>query len=238
MVNFIKKIIFKIMYGPRSDSDSFIKYLRKRGCKIGESCFFYSPRTMSIDSVRTDWISIGKYTKITSGVTILAHDYSSSVLVGTHNEILLAGGSHATIGENCFIGMNAVIMPGRHVGNNCIIGTGAVVTIDVPDNMVVAGNPAKVIMTVDEFYQKRKNRYLNDAKRNVLHFYEQNGRYPKTQELYGFALLYLERTEKNFNKYFSNYLSNDNNKNDNKKCFFNTKPIFDSYDDFIDFCKD
>ena len=236
IVKLIKRIIFKIMYGPRSDSNSFIKHLRKRGCNIGENCCFYSPRTTLIDSVRTDWISIGKYTKITSGVVILAHDYSHSVLVGVHNEILLGGGYHTTIGENCFIGMNAIIMPGVHIGNNCIVGTGAVVTKDIPDNMVVAGNPAKIIMNIDEFYEKRKKKYLNDAKRNVMHYYKKNGSYPNTQELYGFALLYLERTEDNFIKYFSNYLNNDNNSNDIRKSFFNTNPIFDSYESFIDFC--
>ena len=231
----LKKILSKMLYGHKSDSDSFIAYLRKRGCSIGDGCKFYSPRTTTID-IRTDWISIGRNTKITSGVVILAHDYSSSVLVHTHNEILLAGGKQTTIGDNCFIGVNAIIMPGKHIGNNCIIGSGAVITTDIPDNVVVAGNPAKVIMTIDEYYHKRKKCYLLDAKRNVRHYYEKHSCYPSSNELAGFALLYMERSEENYNKYFSSYLTIDNDVEDIKKCFFETKPLFESYEDFINFC--
>ncbi len=61
-----------------------------------------------------------------------------------------------TIGDNCFIGMHSIIMPGVSVGDNSIVGAGSVVTHDVPPNSVVAGNPAKVIKSVDELIQKRK----------------------------------------------------------------------------------
>ena len=231
----MKRMLSKIIYGHKSNSDTFIAYLRKHGCDIGEGCKFYSPRTTIVDN-RTDFISIGKNTKIAAGAVILAHDYSTSVLVHTHNEILLAGGKYTTIGDNCFIGVNAVIMPGKHIGNNCIIGTGAVVTSDVPDNVVVAGNPAKVIMTIDEYYQKRKKSYLDDARRNVRHYFKRYNRYPSTKELVGFALLYMERSEENYQKYFSTYLTKDNDAEDVKKCFFETEPMFDSYKAFIEFC--
>lgn len=237
MLKRIKKLTSKLLYGPKCDSDSFIKYLRAHGCDIGEGCRFYSPRTTTID-VRMDWISIGKNAKITSGVVILAHDYSPSVLIHTHHKILLAGGKKTTIGDNCFIGVNAIIMPGRQIGNNCIIGTGAVVTTDIPDNVVVAGNPARVIMTIDEFFRKREKEYLDDAKRNVQHFIEKYHRKPQPRELSGFYLLYLKRSESNFKKYFSDYLVRNNDPEDIKKCFFESEPMFDSYADFIKYCVD
>lgn len=235
MMKIIKKLLGTLLYGPKYDSVSFVKYLRKHGCDIGEGCHFYSPRTTTVD-IRTDWISIGKNTKIASGVVILAHDYSPSVLIHTHNELLLAGGKQTTIGENCFIGTNAIILPGRQIGNNCIIGAGSIVTSNIPDNMVVAGNPAKQIMHVDEFYQKKKNSYLNDAKQNVLHFIKKHNHIPTLDELNGFFPLFLERKESNFNKYFSSQLIKDNDLDDLKKSFFHTNSIFDSYSDFIDFC--
>lgn len=49
-------------------------------------------------------------------------------------------------------------MPGCHIGKNCIIGTGSVVTKDIPDNCVVAGNPARVISSLSEFYNRKKRR--------------------------------------------------------------------------------
>ena len=48
------------------------------------------------------------------------------------------------IGDDVWIGRRVMIMPGVHIGNHCIIGAGSVVTKDVPDWAVVAGNPATV----------------------------------------------------------------------------------------------
>ncbi|UTH14928.1 sugar O-acetyltransferase [Macrococcus equipercicus] len=52
------------------------------------------------------------------------------------------------IGHNCWIGGRAVINPGVTIGDNCVIASGAVVTNDVPDNVVVAGVPARVIQVI------------------------------------------------------------------------------------------
>jgi len=58
-------------------------------------------------------------------------------------------GKPVTIGDNVWIGGRAVINPGVRIGNNAVIASGAVVTKDVPDNVVVGGNPAKVIKQID-----------------------------------------------------------------------------------------
>ena len=54
-----------------------------------------------------------------------------------------------TFGNNVWIGGGAIINPGITVGNNVIIASGAVITKDVPDNVVVGGNPAKVIKQLE-----------------------------------------------------------------------------------------
>jgi maltose O-acetyltransferase len=58
-------------------------------------------------------------------------------------------GKPVTIGNNVWIGGSAIINPGVNVGNNVVIASGAVVTKDVPDNVVVGGNPAKVIKQLE-----------------------------------------------------------------------------------------
>mgnify|MGYP002627478778 FL=1 len=49
------------------------------------------------------------------------------------------------IGNNVIVGINSIILPGVRVGSHVVIGAGSVVTKDVPDHCIVAGNPAKVI---------------------------------------------------------------------------------------------
>ncbi|MBR4263926.1 MAG: acyltransferase [Paludibacteraceae bacterium] len=86
-------------------------------------------------SINPKGIHIGDRTWIARGAIILSHDYCRSIITDTY------------IGNDCLIGINSIIMPGVHIGNQVIIGGGAVVTKDVPDNSIVAGNPAKVIKT-------------------------------------------------------------------------------------------
>ena len=54
------------------------------------------------------------------------------------------------IGDNVWIGGNAVILPGVHIGNNTVIGAGSVVSRDIPDSVIAAGNPCKVIRKITE----------------------------------------------------------------------------------------
>ncbi len=64
------------------------------------------------------------------------------------------------IGDNVWIGGNVVINPGITIGHNSVIGSGSVVTKDIPDHVIAAGNPCKVIRSITEedkrYYFKRK----------------------------------------------------------------------------------
>lgn len=57
-------------------------------------------------------------------------------------------GIEITIGDNVWIGGNTVVCPGVHIGNNVVIGAGSVVTKDIPDWVVAAGNPCKIIRKI------------------------------------------------------------------------------------------
>ncbi|MCM1541240.1 MAG: sugar O-acetyltransferase [Blautia sp.] len=59
-------------------------------------------------------------------------------------------GIPVTIGNNVWIGGSAVILPGITIGDNAVVGAGSVVTKDIPDNMIVAGNPAKIIREITD----------------------------------------------------------------------------------------
>lgn len=94
---------------------------------------------------------------------ILTHGYDWSVLKGKFGEVLGSAGK-VTIGDNCFIGMNTVILKGTTIGNNTIIGAGSVVTGgEYPSDCVLAGNPARVICSLDEYREKRQKAQLSEA---------------------------------------------------------------------------
>lgn len=78
-------------------------------------------------------VHVGAWSYVAFDVRMLTHDRTRGLYLDTY------------IGENCFIGGRSLILPGVRIGNNCVIGAGSVITRDVPDNCIAAGNPARVI---------------------------------------------------------------------------------------------
>lgn len=83
---------------------------------------------------------------------------------------LLEYGIPVTIGDNCWIGGNAVICPGVNIGEGAVIGAGSVVTKDVPKNVIAAGNPCRVIREItdgDKKYYFKNREFDEEALREV-----------------------------------------------------------------------
>jgi len=113
-----------------------VSYARMRGYDIHPSVIL--ERKLHLDRLYPTGIHIGENTLVASGVTILSHDHCKRV---SGNPIL----ADTYIGKRCFIAVNATILPGIRIGNEVIVGAGAVVSRDVPSNVIVAGNPAKIV---------------------------------------------------------------------------------------------
>ena len=168
------------------------KYLRMNGISVGNNTIFYSPGSITIDVQRPHMISIGDYCKITSGVIILAHDYSRSVLCNLPQYGNVGEAKVTTIGNNVFIGMNSIILMGSEIGNNTIVGAGSVVSGQFPDNVVICGNPAKPVCSLDEFYKKRKSQEVESANLFKRRYKEKYGKDPTVTEMTNaFSWLYL-----------------------------------------------
>jgi maltose O-acetyltransferase len=79
-------------------------------------------------------------------------------------------GKKITIGDNVWIGGNAVVNPGVTIGNNTIIGSGSVVTKDIPDNVIAAGNPCKIIREITNedkvYWEEEQQKYWAEVKVN------------------------------------------------------------------------
>lgn len=173
-------------------SEDMVRWLKICGVEIGEGCKFYRPSSMLIDTNKPASLKIGNYVKVTSHVKILAHDYSYSVLRRAYGD-LIDKYALTVIGDNVFIGVNSVILPGAHIGNNVIIGAGSVVSGDIPDNVVVAGNPAKVIRQLKDHYEHSKNGWRGEARKQYLLLKDYYGRRPTVTEMGNFYPLFTER---------------------------------------------
>ena len=101
-----------------------------------------------IDTLIPQFVEIGDNFVSAPGSIILAHDASLFKHTGYYRI------EKTKIGNDVFLGANAVVLPGISIGDGAIIGAGAIVTKDVLSNTVVAGNPAKFICTVQEYIQK------------------------------------------------------------------------------------
>ena len=155
----VKKLPRKCVYGAAENSISYVAALRKIGISIGDGTIFYDPTTTTIDTQNPKLLKIGNNVRITKGVTILTHDYSWSVLSGVYGECL-GGIGKVIIGDNVFIGVNAIVLKGVKIGENVIIGAGSVVSNNCDSNSVYAGVPARKICSLEQFYQKKKE-HLN-----------------------------------------------------------------------------
>lgn len=132
-----------------------IKYARNLGVRVGDRCKI--DRTVEFDS-EPYLIEIGNHTHVTNGVRFITHDGGVWTIRALYG--LKDGGlpGPIKIGDNCFIGNNAAIMPNVTIGNNCIIGYGSIVTHNIPDNEIWAGIPARRIESIEEYWEKNKDR--------------------------------------------------------------------------------
>lgn len=93
----------------------------------------------------------------------MMHGADWYVLRHLYGEVIALFGK-VKIGYNIFFGISTVILKGVKIGNNCIFGACSVVSKDIPLNSVAVGNPARDMCSIEEYYQKRKREYLDEAK--------------------------------------------------------------------------
>ena len=143
-------IIFNILKKIR------IKKWIKDGAIIGKN--FKIERNSYLDSSFPWLIEIGDNVTIAPDVLILSHDGSTKSVVG------YSKCGNVIIGNNVFIGAKSVILPNTKIGNNVIIGSNSVISGEVPDNVVIAGSPAKILMDTNQFKIKHEEKIMMGKK--------------------------------------------------------------------------
>lgn len=140
------------------------------GCFIRENVTIEDNAVIMMGAVINIGAEIGAGTMIDMGAVLggraivgkNSHIGAGAVLAGV---IEPASADPVRIGDNVLVGANAVVIEGVQVGNGSVVAAGAIVTKDVPENVVVAGVPARVIKEIDAKTQQKTA--LEDALRNL-----------------------------------------------------------------------
>lgn len=128
-----------------------VKYLKKLGAKIGNNVIIEGPVSVTEGFL----LEIGDNCNLSTNVSFFTHDGSNTVLehLGYSKPGYRKYGK-ITLGSNVFVGAKSMFLPGVTISDNVIIGAGSVVTKSFPSNVVIAGSPAKIICTLEEFKEK------------------------------------------------------------------------------------
>lgn len=141
-MNGLKKLLYRIR------GDYTTEQLIEMGMKVGKN--FGRLNGVILDPSHCWLIEIGDNVTLAPRVHILCHDASTKVHLG-YTKI-----GKVKIGDNVFIGTESVVLPNVTIGNNVIVGANSTVTKNIPDGMVAAGNPARIICTLDEYLERQK----------------------------------------------------------------------------------
>lgn len=230
----IKTIILRLILGYKCTSGSYINYLKKMGVSIGDDVTIYRPFNTTIDVTSPHLLSIGSHVVITGPATILTHDYSWSVLKRKYGYIV--GNTRKTqIGNNVFIGWGATILGGTYIGDNVIIGASSVVSGKIESDSVYAGNPARKIMTIEEFYDRRKKTQVKEASVFVNEYQKRFGHAPEQTLLDEYFFIFSNSSH---NERYDAQLSLTGNFEESNVLYEGHIPFFENYECFLDYCRE
>lgn len=174
----VKRLINKLrMILARRSSVAYVEYLRSNGVNIGVNTYFQNPKSTEIDLTRPSLITIGDNCFFNNHFVLLTHDWVSHVFRNVGFDMINSSG-RVTIGNNVGFGQNVTILKNVTIGDNCFIGANSLVTKSIPANSIASGVPAKVITSLNEYYEKRLTLRENEAFEFARSIVERFGRSP------------------------------------------------------------
>ena len=149
-MNVIKKIRFMLL----KNGIERAKYLKRNNILMymGENCL-YQPYKIPMNP---ELVKIHNNVYIAANVVLVTHDTSRNMLSNKYKKYYSMDLGCIEIMDNVFIGLGSIILPNVKINENVIVAAGSVVTKSIPANSVVAGNPAKIIGSFDNFNFKRE----------------------------------------------------------------------------------
>lgn len=156
MNKFLNKVVFKVfktLYNIIYAKLNHVGYAKRIGVNLGKNVQIYG-NPYSMFSTEPWCITLGDNVHITKEVLFVTHDGGTLLFRDKIPDLEIT--KPIKVGNNVYIGVRTIIMPGVTIGNNVIIAAGSIVTKDVPDNVVFGGVPAKFIKPISEYFEKIK----------------------------------------------------------------------------------
>ena len=188
---YIDKLLKRLNILPEKE---YIRFLKYYGISIGENTYI-APDSV-VDFTRPSLVSIGSNCYLNSGFVLLTHDWVAGVMRHIYGEFLNSSG-RVKIGNNVGTGYNVTILKGVTVGNNVFIAANSLVNKDIPSNCIVAGSPARVLCSLEEYRQKRLTQYEQEAMDYARSIKERFHRDPKVEEFYEEFSLFVDGENEN-----------------------------------------
>lgn len=151
MIGILKDSLAKVFL----KNERLNNYYRKKGVKIGKNVRFLGKISFGSEPYL---IEIGNDCTFSGNVSFMNHDGGVSVINNLYG-VKVDKIKPIKIGNNCFVGKNASILPGVVIGDNCIIGYGAVVTKSIKSGEIWGGVPARFICTVEDYFKKNEKNF-------------------------------------------------------------------------------
>ena len=180
-------------------------------------------------------ITIGENVDINDNFTIMTHDFGTFVFLNKYHDFVPSSGK-VTIGNNVYIGRDVTILKGVTIGDNCIIGLGSIVTKEIPVNSVACGVPAKVVCRIEEYYQKRKVKSVQESIDYAKSLIESKGEELSITDFTEEWALFFRKDD--FEKYPEMHRIIDWRLKDSQKDFWkNHHPVFDGFEEYLSRCR-
>lgn len=149
----LKRFLSTLRFKYLLTKEEQLSFFKKHGMIIGDGCDIQNPY-YSLFGSEYNHIQIGNHVTLNSSAKLITHDGSTRVLFGKTSRLLPSVVGKIVVGDNVFIGAQALLLPGVKIGSNSIIAAGAVMTGEYSPNSVLGGNPAKYICSIED-YQTR-----------------------------------------------------------------------------------
>ncbi|WP_434743540.1 acyltransferase [Micromonospora sp. SH-82] len=132
-------------------------FARSLGVNLNGRVTFYGINRQMFGS--EPWmITLGNDVHITAGVQFVTHDGGTLILRKEHPD--LEWTAPIVVGDDVYLGIRTIVLPGVTIGDRCVIGAGSVVARDVPDGTVAAGVPARPIRSTDDYLARLQAKSL------------------------------------------------------------------------------